>query len=171
MSENPPLAVTSFGIYWDRDAEWNANKLYGKHLTDPAKTKRPGVINLAEQHAVYLLHHDREIVYVGQTIGPKAGLAARLREHTRSPTLHSRWNRFSWFGFREVVHDGSGGRLGEAHLPSGFTVHDLMSVVEAILIEAVEPRNNRQGGQGFNKLAYGPVSFAEAEKKMRKGVR
>lgn len=139
--------------------------MYGEHLTDPAKTKRRGVINFAKQHAVYLLHHYREIVYVGQTVGPKASLAARLREHTRSPPLHSRWNRFSWFGFRKVIHHDSGGELGEAHLPIGFTVRDLMSIVEAILIEAVEPRNNRQGGKRFNELAYGQVSFADAAKR------
>lgn len=170
MSKSPTLAVTSFGIFWDRDTEWNSNKLYGEHLPDPINKKKPGVVNFANQDAVYLLHYGREIVYVGQTFGSTAGLAERLRAHTRSPTLHSRWNRFSWFGFREVVHDESGGRLGEAHLPTGFTVRDLISVVEAILIEAVEPRNNRQGGKGFKDLAYGPVSFAEAAKKMKKGV-
>lgn len=169
MSRSPP--VTSFGIYWKRDTEWSPTKLYGEHLPDPINKKKPGVVNFAGQDAVYLLHHDREIVYVGQTVGETAGLAERLRAHTRSPTLRSRWNRFSWFGFREVVHDGSGGRLKNAHLPSTFSIRDLMAVVEAILIEAVEPRNNRQGGKGFKDLAYGPVSFAEAEKMMAKGVR
>ena len=169
MSQSLP--VTSFGIYWEREAEWSPTKLYGEHLPDPINKKRPGVVNFAKQDAVYLLHHDREIVYVGQTVGTTAGLAERLRAHTRSPTLHSRWNRFSWFGFREVVHDGSGGGLGEAHLPTDFAVCDLMAVVEAILIEAVEPRNNRQGGKGFKDLAYGQVSVAEAAKKFTKGVR
>lgn len=169
MSKSPP--ATSFGIYWERDAEWSPTKLYGEHLPDPINKKRPGVVNFAKQDAVYLLHHDREIVYVGQTVGTTAGLAERLRAHTRSPTLHSRWNRFSWFGFRKVIHDESGGGLVEAHLATGFTVRELMSVVEAILIEAVEPRNNRQGSKGFKDLAYGQVSFAEAEKARKKGVR
>lgn len=167
MSKSPTLAVTSFGIYWDREAERNTTELYGEHLPDSAGKKQTGVVNFANQHAVYLLHHDREIIYVGRTVC----LASRLHEHTTSATLHDRWDRFSWFGFREVVHDGSGGRLGEPQLPTGFSVSDLMSVVEGILIEAVEPRNNRQGVKGFNDLAYGQVSFAEAEKRMKKGVR
>lgn len=164
MSKSPQSAVTSFGIYWERDAEWNSGKLYGKHLPDPINKKKPGVVNFAEQDAVYLLHRDSEIVYVGQTLGRTSGLAERLHAHTRSPTLHSRWNRFSWFGFRAVHHDSLPVRLGKATLRRGFGVADLVSTVEAILIEAVEPRNNRQGGVGFKDLAYGQVSIAEAEK-------
>lgn len=167
MSRDECSIVTSFGIYWDREAEWNTTELYGEHLPDSAGKKQTGVVNFANQHAVYLLHHDREIIYVGKTVC----LASRLHEHTASPTLHNRWDRFSWFGFRKVIHDESGGGLGEARLPTDFSVCDLMSVVEGILIEAVELRNNRQGVKGFNVLAYGPVSFAEAEKRMKKGVR
>lgn len=164
MSKSQPPAVTSFGIYWERDAEWSPTKLYGEHLPDPINKKKRGVVNFAEQDAVYLLHRDREIVYVGQTVGPTAGLAERLRAHTRSPTLHSRWNRFSWFGFRKVDHDSVPPQLGEATLPKSFGVADLVSTIEAVLIEAVEPRNNRQGGAGFKDLAYGQVSVAEVEK-------
>ena len=160
MSRNSDPAVTSFGIYWEREAEWSPTRLYGEHLPDSANKKKHGAVNFAKQHAVYLLHHDREIVYVGRTVE----LAERLQEHTRSPTLHSRWNRFSWFGFRTVIHDGNGGRLGEVHLPSGFSICDLMSVIESVLIEAVEPRNNRQGGTGFNDRAYGQMSFVEVER-------
>lgn len=166
MSRDKTNGVTSFGIYWERAADWNTEALHGIHLPDSAKTKRPGVVNFAKQHAVYLLHHDREIIYVGKTVC----LASRLHEHTVSPTLHNRWDRFSWFGFRKVIHDESGGGLGEADLPTDFAVCDLMAVVEGILIEAVEPRNNRQGVKGFNDLAYGQVSVAEAAKKMKKGV-
>lgn len=141
--------------------------MYGEHLPDPVNRKKPGVVNFAKQDAAYLLQHDREIVYVGKTVC----LASRLHEHTASPTPHNRWDRFSWFGFRKVIHDESGGGLGEADLPTDFAVCDLMAVVDGIFIEAVEPRNNRQGVKGFNDLAYGQVSFAEAEKRMKKGFR
>lgn len=160
MSKNPQSAVTSFGIYWERDAEWSPSKLYGRHLPDTINTKKHGVVNFATQHAVYLLPYEREIVYVGRTVE----LAERLKEYTQSPTLHNRWTRFSWFWFRQVIHDSNGGRLGEARLPSGFAMCDLMSVVESVLIEAVEPRNNRRGGAGFNDRAYGQVPLAEVEK-------
>ena len=169
MKKSRPPAVTSFGIYWERDAEWSSTKLYGEHLPDPINKKKQGVVNFAEQDAVYLLHRDREIVYVGKTVGHTSGLAERLRAHTRSPTLHSRWNRFSWFGFREVDHDSVPPQLGKAKFPKSFGVTDLVSIIEAVLIEAVEPRNNRQGGVGFKDLAYGQVSAAEA-KKMLKGI-
>lgn len=150
-----PPAVTSLGVLWERDAvTWTPLTLVGKHLPDAAAAARPGVIDFATQHAVYLLHLDREIVYVGQTVE----LGPRLREHTKSPHLHNRWNRFSWFGLREVIHNDSGpGHLGEARLPNGFGVSELMKTVEGILIAALEPRSNGMAGVGFNNLVYGQV--------------
>ena len=148
-----PGAVTSLGILWERDAViWNPLALPGKHLPDAAATAKPGVVDFAKQRAVYLLHRDREIIYVGQT----GELGPRLREHTKSPHLHNRWNRFSWFGFREVIHQaGAPGYLGEAILPNGFGVSELTKTVEGILIAALEPRNNGMSGVGFNDLVYG----------------
>ena len=148
-----PGAVASLGILWERNAViWKPLALPGKHLPDAAATARPGVVDFAKQHAVYLLHRDREIIYVGQTVE----LGPRLREHTKSPHLHNRWNRFSWFGFREVIHKAAEpGCLGEAILPNGFGVSELTKTVEGILIAALEPRNNGMAGVGFNDLAYG----------------
>lgn len=126
--------------------------LPGKHLPDAAAAAKPGVVDFAKQCAVYLLHHDREIIYVGQTVE----LGPRLREHTKSPHLHNRWNRFSWFGFRKVIHRDMGpGCLGKPILPSDFGIDEWMKTVEGILIAALEPRNNGMAGLGFNNLVYG----------------
>ena len=148
-----PPAVTSLGVLWERDAvTWDPLALPGKHLPDAAAAAKPGVVDFARQRAVYLLHRDREIIYVGQTVE----LGPRLREHTKSPHLHNRWNRFSWFGFRKIIPGDAGlCSLGEATLPSDFGVDEWMKTVEGILIAALEPRNNGMAGFGFNNLVYG----------------
>ena len=63
-------------------------------------------------------------------------MGQRLFEHTRD-RLTGRWNRFSWFGVRGV--QGVGG---------------LIATMEALLIEGLEPPQNRRQGDGFNAVEF-----------------
>ena len=99
---------------------------------------------------MYLLHDVREIIYVGRSV--ERALGTRLYEHTRD-RLKTRWNRFSWFGLRPVSDDGG---LGELADEFGSSV--LIAALEAVLIEATEPPQNRRRGDGFSG-----VEFIQAE--------
>jgi hypothetical protein len=134
--------IQAFGMYWQRDAVlWrNTSALLGRQQIG-AET-----VDFSKQLGVYLLHDGREVTYVGRSTDRPIG--QRLYEHTKD-RLQARWNRFSWFGLLRVTEDG---RLVEAQATLSL---DLVAVtLEAVLIEGLEPRQNRRRGDGFNATEY-----------------
>jgi len=67
----------------------------GKILGHTGGKVMPFVVNAWEQEAVYMLHADYAVIYVGVASGTKLGL--RLRGH-RDDHLAGRWDQFSWYG-------------------------------------------------------------------------
>ena len=130
--------VPAFGLFWDKDnVSWGRNaKILGRE--GPTTIE----VNFADQNGIYLLHRDAVVVYVGQTTD---SLLGRLRHHNRDKNL--RWNKFSWFGMREVHEDGT---LGD--LPDNISAEDLITIMEAVLIEALEPPLNGQRGNRMGEL-------------------
>ena len=132
-SQNQMVGVPAFGLYWEKDkVGWNSKQILGR--------QGPGsdLVNFADQQGVYLLHKDRSIAYVGQATD---NLYNRLRYHNRGHKS-VRWDRFSWFGFRGV--DSETGELLE--MPGEATSAHLINILEAVLIEALEPPVNGQRG-------------------------
>ena len=155
--------VTAFGVYWEREAvDWKARpRLYGEFQTDGVSKTAMTRVDFAGQHGLYLLHDVREVIYVGRTT--TGDLGKRLYDHTRD-RLQGRWSRFSWFGFRPVSSDG----LLKAKLkslPGESRMDDLIIAIEAILIEAFEPRQNRQSGARISAVEYRQVPDPTIEKK------
>ncbi len=102
-----------------------------------AAERRDGV-NFCAQRGIYLLYDGREVIHVGRTTD--RALGTRLFEHTID-RLSACWDRFSWFGLLPVSEAGA---LGER--PAVFDVVKLAPALEAILVEALEPRQNRKRG-------------------------
>ncbi len=154
-AEPTSRAVTSFGIHWDRHAvEWKRRpRVLGERQTEAAATSKSMTVDFGRQQGLYLLHDDREVIYVGRTT--KRDLGQRLHEHTRD-RLQGRWNRFSWFGFRPVADNGQLGDATES-VPSGYAMEGLIGDIEAILIEALEPRQNRKRGDDLGDAEYRQV--------------
>ena len=74
-----------------------------------------------------------------------------------------RWNRFSWFGLLPVSDEGEIGAL-----PGSYIATDLIPALEAILIEALEPRQNRKRGDDLAAVEYlQKIDPAIEKKKMR----
>jgi len=148
--------ITSFGIYWDRHfIDWK------KSTPDLLGMQQVGAseVNFKEQKGIYLLHDSRETIYIGQAI--QQSLGQRLRQHT-SDRLNSRWNRFSWFGFYPISENG------ELHIKrehSNLSVELLGDMLEAILIESIEPRQNRKQGNTFFGLEYLQQEAPEVKKR------
>ncbi len=127
------IGVPAFGLYWERQkVNWKKRKMLGRQTRDAAS------VNFAEQRGVYLLHKDRSVVYVGRT---DASLFERLRDHNRD-RKSPRWDKFSWFGFCNVSDNGE---LG--HSRKEFDLRRLIRILEAVLIEALEPPVNAQRGE------------------------
>ncbi|NNG37374.1 hypothetical protein HKD39_17035 [Nakamurella sp. DB0629] len=136
--------LNAFGMFWRReevDWEQRGQVLLGAQL----KAAQP--IDFADQVGVYILYSGDRVLYVGRITEPRLG--PRLWDHTRD-RLTGRWDRFSWFGVREVADNGSLGRV-----PTGnFAVDMLVATMEALLIEGLEPPQNRRRGDGFNATEF-----------------
>jgi hypothetical protein len=134
--------IHSFGMYWQRDlVVWrNDLKMYGKQqaLSKP--------VDFGKQKGIYILYDHHTVVYVGRAIDRPLG--KRLYEHTVD-RLGSRWNRFSWFGLLDVTQEGN---LRET--PFNSSLAALVATLEALLIEALEPPQNRKRGDDFSAIEY-----------------
>ena len=154
-SQNRIVGVPAFGLYWEKDkVSWNSRRiLLGRQATgsDP--------VNFANQQGVYLLHKDRSIAYVGQAT---ASLYNRLSSHSRD-RKSVRWDRFSWFGFRDV--DGETGEL--LPMPGEVTPAHLINILEAVLIEALEPPVNGQRGNYLGAQYEQVTDRATAQRQAR----
>lgn len=140
--ESSDSIIHSFGMYWQRDlVVWrNDAKMYGKQqaLSKP--------VDFGKQKGIYILYDHHTVVYVGRTIDRPLG--KRLFEHTVD-RLGSRWNRFSWFGLLDVTQAGD---LRETVLNTSLAA--LVATLEALLIEALEPPQNRKRGDDFSAIEY-----------------
>jgi hypothetical protein len=134
--------IHSFGMYWQRDlVVWrNDPKVYGKQQ---AVTK---AVDFGKQKGIYILYDHHTVIYVGRSIDRPLG--KRLYEHTID-RLASRWNRFSWFGLLDVTQEGN---LREN--PLNLSLASLIATLEALLIEALEPPQNRKRGDDFSAVEY-----------------
>lgn len=147
--------VNAFGIYWNRNfVHWKTNPdLLGIQQIGATE------VNFKDQRGIYLLYDGREIIYVGQAI--EQTLGQRLKQHT-SDRLSGRWDRFSWFGFYSVNDKG---HLLDRKKFENLDIQALADTLEAILIESVEPRQNRKQGNTLSGMEYLQKESSEIKKR------
>jgi hypothetical protein len=152
--EEPAGIINAFGMYWRRDfVIWNSNpKILGQQQQG-ART-----VNFSEQVGLYLLNDSREVVYVGRATDQRLG--KRLYQHTLD-RLNGRWDRFSWFGLLRVTDDGKLVGVDFASL----SADTLTATMEALLIEGLEPSQNRKRGDDFRAVEYLQVRDPELNRK------
>lgn len=157
-SEEQYEIVTSFGMFWRRNAiEWAATpRLLGMQQLGATP------VDFNKQLGIYLLYDGREVIYVGRTTDRPLG--RRLYEHTID-RMSARWDRFSWFGLLPVSDSGQLGAL-----PGQFDAAKMIPALEAILIEALEPRQNRKRGDDLAAVEYIQRVDPEIEKKRVKAL-
>jgi hypothetical protein len=157
-SEEQYEIISSFGMFWRKDAiEWTATpRLLGMQQMGATP------VDFCKQLGIYLLYDGREVIYVGRTTDRPLG--RRLYEHT-SDRMSARWDRFSWFGLLPVSESG---QLGS--LPRTYDAATLIPALEAILIEALEPRQNRKRGDDLAAVEYIQRVDPEIEKKKVKAI-
>lgn len=74
--------------------------------------------------------------------------------------MAARWDRFSWFGLLPVSEKGALGLL-----PTTYDAAKIIPALEAILIEALEPRQNRKRGDDLSAVEYIQKEDPEIQKK------
>ena len=119
--------------------------------------KRKDKIRVADfrhQRGIYVLYDDYGPSYVGLT--RDLGLGARLKNHT-TDHLRKKWDRFSWFGFREMLSDNRHKRYLVADQSAEDVITDDMDTtigdLEALMISTMGPKHNKKF-----------MGFSEAEK-------
>lgn len=152
-SEEQYDIVSSFGMFWRRDAiQWSATpKLLGMQQLGATP------VDFNKQLGIYLLYDGREVIYIGRTTDRPLG--RRLYEHTLD-RLAARWDRFSWLGLLPVSESGQ-----LASLPAIYEAAKIIPALEAILIEALEPRQNRKRGDDLSAVEYIQKEDPEVQKK------
>lgn len=158
VEEQRETIITSFGMFWQRNAvEWNATpKLLGIQQIGATP------VDFCKQLGIYLLYDGREVIYVGRST--ERPLGKRLYEHTKD-RLAVRWDRFSWFGLLPISGDGQIDAL-----PEIYQAVNMIPALEAILIEALEPRQNRRRGDDLAAVEYLQKVDPEIEKKRIKAT-
>ncbi|MFW2542121.1 HTH domain-containing protein [Primorskyibacter sp. 2E107] len=150
--------VKCVGMFWHQTRViWRKNpRLLGQQQTGSK------VIDFNDQRGVYLLHDRSRVIYVGRSIDRPLG--QRLYEHTKD-RLNGRWDRFSWFGLCGVDNSG---RI----LDPDFTANlpNLISLMEAVLIESLEPPQNRKRGDDFSDIEYLQVADSEKSDLKKKAI-
>lgn len=141
-NEEPETIIRSFGMYWQRDlVVWkNDPRMFGKQQAQ----SKP--VDFGKQKGICLLYDHHTVVYVGRTTDRPLG--KRLYEHTVD-RLGGRWNRFSWFGLLDVTNEGN-----LRDVPLRASLATLVTTLEALLIEALEPPQNRKRGDDFWAIEY-----------------
>ena len=109
----------------------------------------------AIRRGVYLLHDTQGVVYVGRTTDQNMG--RRLYQHTVD-RMTGRWNRFSWFGVYPVEENGNLKTVADF---SGVDISIVIATMEAVLIEGLEPRQNRKRGDDFQAVEF--LQFEDPE--------
>lgn len=149
----PTGLIQSFGMYWRaNDISWKSNpRILGQ--------QQPGADNIdfSDQIGVYVLYDRDRVIYVGRTTD--RGIGQRLFEHTKG-RMNGRWDRFSWFGLKGVDDKGS-------LVPVSLEANNeavVIETLEAILIETLEPPQNRKRGDQFAATEYLQVQDPDISK-------
>lgn len=147
----------SYGLFWREDRIfWGVPGVNG-HLkgqavregTGKTKTRSPEK-DFKDQIGIYALYYDFDLVYIGQAgankevDGKGKTLFDRLKAH-RDNRLSERWNRFSWFGLRDVKNSNeelTKLRNGQLRISRG----QILDMFEAMMIVFSEPKLNLQRG-------------------------
>lgn len=135
--------INALGMYWARESVyWTANpKILGRQQVGSS------AVDFSKQRGVYLLHDGRSVIYVGRAVDNSLG--NRLRHHTID-RLTGRWDRFSWFGVDRI--DEEGNLVNEGQIQ--YSTEILIVTMEALLIEGLEPPQNRKRGDEFRAVEF-----------------
>ena len=128
--------VNALGMFWDRSkVDWTGpqTKIWGTQSGEKS-------VDFGPERGIYLLHDAQGVVYAGRAY--PGSLGQRLWQHTFD-RLSGRCSRFSWFGVYPANDNGT--LYAQAELPLD-SIETVIIMMEAILIEALEPRQNRKRG-------------------------
>ncbi len=149
------MLVQAVGFFWrENHIFWGKGNKAGRLLGVPSNGKTTVPVDFRKQIGIYVLYSGYQVVYVGQAGVGNQTLFSRLKQH-RKDDLAGRWDRFSWFGVLKVVGKGPKQKLASRKASFHPTLPVVLNHIEGILIHAVEPNMNSQGGRfGDDVIRY-----------------
>jgi hypothetical protein len=142
------VLINAYGLFWRADeVTWNPGRGRRRQfrLLGRRGSNRPGLrlADFRSQSGLYVLYGNYGPHYVGLTGAERLG--ERLKDHL-SDSHRDEWDRFSWFGFRQVLkaRDSEGICLLKSipHVSLGNPDSELADM-EALLIRALGLSSNR----------------------------
>ena len=155
------MSIKNYGLMWDRDSvRWvgtrgNAGRLMGQGpIGKPINAQRE--VDFREQIGVYILYRNENVVYVGQAGSGNYTLFSRLKNHL-TDHLADRWDKFSWFGVRNVNKNGNLSKA-QGDINRSLKASEILDLLEGLLINVVEPPLNKQGARWSDIEQYFQLS-------------
>ena len=162
------MRITSFGLFWREDKiEWspgsgnkNSFRLLGRIGSNKSKIQ---IADFRRQQGIYILYDEYGPSYVGLT--REQGLGKRLKDHL-SDHLKGKWDRFSWFGFKDIGSALDDGTLSLLDFQGELTenTHTTIGDLEALLIRAIGPKSNSAWMNFKDANEWTQIRFEETEK-------
>lgn len=142
------MLIQSYGLFWNADEiEWLPGRgkkgefrLLGRRGANKGSLR---MADMRQQLGLYVLHDDWGVYYVGLTL--EQSLGGRVRAHLKDHH-QGKWDRFSWFGFKQVLTRCDSDGLCELKpLPKKAigSPTDAIRDMEALLIQLHNPRGNK----------------------------
>ncbi len=147
------MLIKAYGLFWRADqVNWNPGRGHRGEfkLLGRRGKNRPGlrVTDFRKQSGLYILYGNYGPHYVGLTRTNRMG--GRLKDHL-SDSHAGEWDRFSWFGFRDVLIGRDTYGLCPLRLLSTVSLgnlHDEIGDMEALLIRGLGLTTN------LNKMKF-----------------
>lgn len=150
VEKDEHMTIKNYGLMWERGAvAWTGVRGNAGHLRGKGPIGLPNKhqieADFREQIGVYVLYDENRVVYVGQAGTGNYDLYSRLKNHL-TDHLADRWNKFSWFGIRNVNKDGSLSKQ-QGELNRTLKADDILNLIEGLMINVLEPPLNKQGAR------------------------
>jgi hypothetical protein len=144
------MLIRAYGMFWERDeVDWQPGagghfRLLGRV---GSKAQKLRAADFRDQKGLYVLHGNHGAYYVG--VVTRGTLGKRLRDHTLDEH-RNKWNRFSWFGFRQVLQsrnpDGTCRLKDLANVTLGEP-SEAIKALESVLIQVLGTQGNTKQGR------------------------
>jgi hypothetical protein len=123
--------IHNYGLFWrSEDVFWGRPRVRGSLKGRKTGEALGDPVDFREQAGVYVLYDDNfRVVYMGQAGAGNQTLLGRLKQH------------------RKVKWVRQNGKLSVGAEQKSIKAAHILNHIEAILISAVEPPHNKQGGR------------------------